>query len=114
MSMNAITVLLLAVTIGYNAFPTYVSNSIFIRTYVINCFPNTNYTAFITFERDRINRLPYEGYSISNATLQPNSDYLIQFREAITDSKYNLCSTVLSQFCRMSDSLNLQLNISIN
>ena len=93
--MNAIAVLLLALAIGYNCFPAYVSKHPVIHSthlniipiYVLNCFPNTNITAFVTFEQDRVSRLRYEGYSAINATLQPNSDFLIQFREAVTDSK---------------------------
>ena len=63
------------------------SHSLRIKTYVLNCFPNTNVTAFVIFEQDRVSRLQYGRLSIVNATLQPNSDFIIQFRQRPTDGE---------------------------
>lgn len=58
-----------------------------LETRVFNAFPNSNVTAFVLFEQDRISRLHYGDLAVLNATLEPNSDFIIKFRQAPMDSK---------------------------
>ena len=83
-------------------------SSLFVKTFVFNCFPsNSDLSAFITFERDRVSRLRYGGLSIVNAALQPNSDFIVQFRETLTDSKQQL-----NQFTSDIYILSFELNVT--
>ena len=94
-NMSMILVAVLALVINCDGLSSYLSRpamidssqSVYIKTYVLNCFPSSDITAFITFERDRVSRLRYGKVAIVNATLQPNSDFVIQFRQKLTDSK---------------------------
>ena len=61
-----------------------------LETRVFNAFPNPNVTAFVLFEQDRISRLHYDDLAVLNATLEPNADFIIQFRQAPMDSKLEL------------------------
>ena len=64
------------------------SKSFHLMTRVFNAFPKPDVSAFVLFEHDRISRLHYGQLSVINATLEPHSDFIIQFREMPTDSKY--------------------------
>ena len=64
------------------------SKSFHLTTRVFNAFPKPDISAFVLFEHDRISRLHYGQLSVINATLEPHSDFIIQFREMPTDSKY--------------------------
>ena len=79
------------------------SNVFTLPTLVYNAFPDTNVTAFVLFENDRISRLQYGQLYLINATYGPSSDFLIQFRQVVTDGKANnlfitikLCTTIKS------------------
>lgn len=65
------------------------SKSFHLTTRVFNAFPKPDVSAFVLFEHDRISRLHYGQLSVINATLEPHSDFIIQFREMPTDSKYS-------------------------
>ena len=56
-----------------------------LKTRVFNAFPVSNVTAFVAFEEDRVRRLQYGALSVLNATLEPHSDFIIQFRRAPRD-----------------------------
>lgn len=56
-----------------------------LKTRVFNAFPVANVTAFVVFEEDRVSRLHYGDLSIINATMEPHSDFIIQFRQAPRD-----------------------------
>lgn len=99
MSMNVVTTAVLAVLLMHNANAQYnyppqdlstsniLPGSLPIKFFVMNCFPANNLAAFVNFETDRVNRLRYGELSIMIAALRPNSDFVIQFREALTDGK---------------------------
>lgn len=57
-------------------------------TYVVNIFPDINVSAFILFEQDRVSRLHYGNVQHFNATMEPHSDFIIQFRQIPTDGKF--------------------------
>ena len=58
-----------------------------LSTYVVNIFPDINVSAFILFEQDRVSRLHYGNVQHFNATMEPHSDFIIQFRQIPTDGK---------------------------
>ena len=75
--------------IEYSELETSIASKAFhLTTRVFNAFPKPDVSAFVLFEHDRISRLHYGQLSVINATLEPHSDFIIQFREMPTDSKY--------------------------
>ena len=62
-------------------------NGFLLLTRVFNAYPNTSVTAFIAFENERISRLRYGELAVLNVTLEPHSDYLIQFRQIPTEGQ---------------------------
>lgn len=102
MSMNVVRVLVVMLLHNINAQqyppqdPSAIANALqkpsgalAIKSFVMNCFPANELAAFVNFETDRVNRLRYGDLSIMVAALKPNSDFVIQFREALTDGEGN-------------------------
>ena len=68
---------------AYDASP----NSFKLLTRVFNAYPNTNVSAFVLFEHERVSRLRYGDLVVLNATFEPHSDFLIQFRQIPTEGQ---------------------------
>ena len=65
------------------------SNVFTVPTLVYNVFPDINVTAVVVFVNDRISRLQYGQLYFIDATYEPSSDFLIQFRQVVTDGNCN-------------------------
>ena len=60
-----------------------------LETTVFNGFPLPEASAFIVFEEDRVSRLKYGDVAVVHALLEPHSDYIIQFRKAVTEGNFS-------------------------
>lgn len=54
-------------------------------TRVFNAYPNTNVSAFVLFEEERVSRLRYGQLAVLNVTFELHLDFLIQFRQIPTE-----------------------------
>ena len=50
-----------------------------------NAFPNDDVAAFVLFEEGRLNRIPYGEYLQEVITLEANDDYLLEFRQRLSE-----------------------------
>ena len=54
----------------------------------VNAFPDVNASAFVVFEHTRISRLPYGGSATRKLSPEDVSDFIIEFKQGITESTY--------------------------
>ena len=59
-----------------------------VKTTIFNAFPNSNTSAFVLFEEDRINRLAYGEMATKEALLERHSDFIIQFKTVPREGLY--------------------------
>ena len=50
-----------------------------------NAFPNDDVAAFVLFEEGRLNRIQYGEYLQEDITLEANDDYLLEFRQRLSE-----------------------------
>ena len=81
---------------------TEFSQRFHIVTRVFNAYPVVNVSAFVVFEEERISRLHYGDLAVLNATLEPHSDFIIQFRLAPRDSELDHTKNCASSFMHVA------------
>ena len=52
-----------------------------------NAFPNDDVAAFVLFEEGRLNRIPYGESLQEDIALEANDDYLLEFRQRLSEGK---------------------------
>jgi len=73
-------------------------NLIKLPVIAFNAFPNDDVAAFVLFEEGRLNRIPYGEYLQEDITLEANDDYLLEFRQRLSEGMQNVQHIILISY----------------